>query len=66
MNRPNENNKGTGLPFCHTSVGESYQPADMNVSLTKESGSPDLYRGEYLGHFNHPTRCQEVLGSPAP
>uniref|UniRef100_A0A667HYA0 Uncharacterized protein n=1 Tax=Lynx canadensis TaxID=61383 RepID=A0A667HYA0_LYNCA len=32
MNRPNENNKGSGLPFCHTSVGESYQPRGENLT----------------------------------
>ena len=39
-------------------VHDSYQTGDINVSLTKESGSSDLYSGECSGHFNHPTRCQ--------
>lgn len=55
---PNGKNKGAGLPFATCPYQDSYCTGSMNVLLTKESGSSDLYRWVDLGHFSDPTRCQ--------
>lgn len=55
---PSEKNKELVFHIAAFPVHDSCQTGDINMSLTKKSGSSDLYSGECSGHFSHPTRCQ--------
>lgn len=46
-----ERTKKLVFHFAAFPVHDSYQTGDINISLTKEGGSSDLYNGKDSGHL---------------
>lgn len=60
-----EKTKKLVFHFAAFPVHDSYQTGDINISLTKEGGSSDLYNGKDSGHLITLQDAKEIPGSPA-